>query len=289
MKKLRLRMLVARNIGFCKGVKRAVEITERTLSENPGREVYSLGPVIHNPEAMLRLSELGLKTAKSVSNIPPRSILILPSHGTPASIIALAVKKRLMLVDVTCPHVASVRKICADLCARKRKVLIVGEAAHAEIKALKDSAPGCIIIENEEQVPEGLFSSGKIGIISQTTQSKDRFFGIVGKILKKNPLVKEVDIFNTVCRDTAGRQEEAKELAAQVDLLLVIGSSTSANTRRLVEIGGSVNGNTHLVEKTAGYLTDKIKGARSIGVISGASTPSWLIEEVIGCIKKKNG
>jgi len=286
MKRPAAKIVIAKNTGFCKGVKRAVQIAERTLAENPGRNVYSLGPVIHNSEAMRKLSGLGLKVAKSVAGIPEGSVLILPSHGTPESVITVAAGKRLKLVDVTCPHVASVKRICRDLCARGRKVVIIGEAEHAEIKALKDSAPGCIIIENEEQVPEGLFTSGKIGIISQTTQSKDRFLGIVGVILKKNPLVKEVDICNTVCRDSAGRQEEAKKLAAQVELMLVIGSATSANTRRLAEIGASVNGNTHLVEKPAGNLADKVKGTRSIGVISGASTPSWLIEEVIGCIKE---
>lgn len=285
MRKRPVKVIIAQSTGFCKGVKRAVEIAERTLAENPGRKVYSLGPVIHNPAAMQRLAGLGLKTAGTVAGIPARSVLILPSHGTPGSVIAEASAKKLKLVDVTCPHVASVKKICRDLCARRYKVVIIGEAAHTEIKALKDSAPGCIIVESEEQVPEGLFSSGKIGIVSQTTQSKDRFLGIVGVILKKNPLVKEVDIFNTVCRDSAGRQEEAKKLAAKVDLMLVIGSVTSANTRRLAEIGASVNGNTRLVEKPAGGLAEIIKGARSIGVISGASTPSWLIEEVIGCIK----
>jgi (E)-4-hydroxy-3-methyl-but-2-enyl pyrophosphate reductase len=275
------RVILAENTGFCTGVRRAIEITERLLNEHPGKNIYSLGPVIHNPGVMRRLRLKGLKTVSSVANIPARSILILPSHGTPLGILAPAKKKKLALVDVICPHVASVRGICRRLCERKRKVIIIGEAAHAEIKALKDSAPGCVIIENERQVPEGVFSHQSVGIISQTTQSVKRFFDIVGIIMNKNPLVKEVEIFNTVCKDTAGRQEEAKHLASRVDALLVIGSATSANTKRLLEIGRSVNGLTFLVEKETGIPTDKIRNARKVGVISGASTPGWLIERVV--------
>ncbi|PIP20957.1 MAG: 4-hydroxy-3-methylbut-2-enyl diphosphate reductase, partial [Candidatus Omnitrophica bacterium CG23_combo_of_CG06-09_8_20_14_all_40_11] len=165
-------------------------------------------------------------------------------------------------------------------------VIIVGDRKHPEIKALLDLAPGAYTIDKPEDIKENIFSYKKIGIISQTTQTKDVFFAVVSEILQKNPKVLEVHVYNTICLDTLHRQDEAKKLAGSVDALLIIGSSLSANTKRLLCIGRKINKRTYLVENEKANLDKILKNANKIGLINGASTPQWLVKEIVKKIKE---
>lgn len=278
---------IAKNIGFCSGVKRAIDIVEGTLTQSKSK-IYSLGPVIHNPQVIKQLERKNLSTVDSLDNIEESSTVILPSHGSPPNILNTAKKKNLRFIDVTCPYVSSVHKICHKLYRQGLKVIIIGDKKHPEIKALvgllKDVRVH--VIEKIEDVPQNKFSYKKIGIISQTTQGKDIFFKIVNEILQKNPLAKEVHIFNTICLDTMRRQEEVKKLAGNVDVLLVIGSSTSANTKRLLCIGKKVNPRSYLIETEDAPLYKILKNAKKVGIISGASTPEWFVKRIIKRITK---
>jgi len=274
------RIKLAHNIGFCSGVKRAIDIVEETLSKNKGK-VYSLGAVIHNPEVIRQLEKRNLCIVNSLDNVQEASTLILPSHGTPRNILNAAKIKNLRLVDVTCPYVSLVQKTCNMLYKQGLEVIIIGDRHHPEIKALLDLAPGAHTIDKIQDIRENIFSNKKIGIISQTTQTKDIFFEAISKILQKNPLVKEVHIFNTICLDTVHRQDEVKKLARSVEVLLIIGSSTSANTKRLFSIGRRFNKRTYLIQDEKANPNKVLKNANKIGLISGASTPQWLVEEII--------
>jgi len=276
---------LAKNIGFCSGVKRAIGIIEKYLSKNR-REVYSLGPVIHNLQVIKQLEERNLCIVDSLDKVKDSSAVILPSHGSPRHILNIIKKRKLRLIDVTCPYVSSVQKICDRLYKQGLKVIIVGDRKHPEIKALMDLAPDACVIEKIEDIKENSFSHKKIGVIFQTTQAKDKFFEIVSKILQKNPEVSQAHIFNTICLDTARRQEEAKKLAKAVDALLVIGSSTSANTKRLCYIGRKINKRTYLVEKGIAPIKKILKDVKTVGLISGASTPAWLVKEIVRQIKE---
>ncbi len=276
---------LAKSIGFCSGVRRAIDIVEKTLNSHKGK-VYSYGSIIHNPLVIRRLEKKNLFTVNSFNDVEDSSVVILPSHGSPRFILNAAKKKRLKLVDVICPYVSSVHKICESLYKEKFKVVIIGDKTHPEVKALMDLAPGARIIEKINDIKENEFSYKKIGIISQTTQAKDKFFRIVGKILEKNHNVREVHIFNTICLDTSNRQEEVKRLAGVVDTLLVIGSRTSANTKRLLQLGRKVNKKTFLVEHDNAVSDKILKGARNIGIISGASAPQWLVKAIVKKIKE---
>lgn len=278
---------IAKNIGFCSGVKRAINIVEETLSKSK-LKVYSLGPVIHNPQVVKQLEKKNLYTVNSLDNVEDSSVVILPSHGSPRCILNNAKKKNLRLIDATCPYVSSVHKICNKLYRQALKVVIIGNKRHPEIKTLVDLVKDAYVIEKIKDIPENKFSYKKIGIISQTTQVKDIFFEIVGKILQKNPLMQEVHIFNTICLDTINRQEEVKKIAYDVDVLLVIGSSTSANTKRLLFIGRKINKKTYLIETEDVTLNKILKNVRKVGVISGASTPEGLVKEIIEKIRKMN-
>ncbi len=281
-----LRIKLAKSLGFCSGVSRAINIAESILNKEKGK-VYSLGSIIHNQEEINRLRLKGLINVRSLDEVQDHSCVILPSHGSPRYIIEAARKKKLKLIDVTCPYVSYVHKICKKLYTDKFKVIIIGDSHHPEVKALIDLAPGAIIIENQKDILENQFSYKKVGIISQTTQSKEKFFSIVGLILRKNHNIQEVHIFNTICLDTSRRQEEVKELARAVDRLVVIGSRTSANTKRLLALGRRVNSRTFLAEKDNAALLKHLKGAALIGIISGASAPRWLVDRIIKKIKER--
>lgn len=281
-----LRIKLAKSLGFCSGVSRAINIAESILNKEKGR-VYSLGSIIHNHEEINRLRSKGLINVKSLDEVANHSCVILPSHGSPRNIVEAARKKNLKLIDVTCPYVSHVHKICKKLYTDKFTVIIIGDSHHPEVKALIDLAPGAIIIETQKDILEDQFSYKKVGIISQTTQSKEKFFSIVGSILRKNRNIQEVHIFNTICLDTSRRQEEVKELARAVDRLVVIGSRTSANTKRLLALGRRVNKKTFLAEKDNAALLKHLKGAALIGIISGASAPRWLVDRIIKKIKEQ--
>ncbi|MBU4346523.1 MAG: 4-hydroxy-3-methylbut-2-enyl diphosphate reductase [Candidatus Omnitrophica bacterium] len=277
---------IAKNIGFCSGVRRAIDIVEQALSKSKTK-VYSLGPVIHNHQAIKELKQKNLYTINSLDNIEDSSVVILPSHGSPRYILDKAKKKNLRLIDVTCPYVSSVHRICNKAYRQGFKVIIIGDRRHPEIRALVDLVKDASVIEKIKDIPENGFSRKKIGIISQTTQAKDTFFKIISRILQKNPKVAEVHIFNTICLDTIARQEEVKKLAYTVDVLLIIGSSISANTKRLFCIGRRINKRAYLIQTKDAPLNRILKNARTVGVISGASTPSWLVEEIIKKIRKR--
>lgn len=271
---------LAKNIGFCAGVRRAITIVEETLEQGKSN-IYSFGPIIHNAQVIKDLQSRNLLVTRSIKDLPAGSTLILPSHGTPERILKAAVIKRLKLIDVTCPNVSNLQNICKSLYKDGFEVVIVGDKAHPEVKALADIAKKVHIIEKESDIKKSNLENKKIGIISQTTQNKDKFFEIVSKILKSNSLIKEVRIFNTICLDTTRRQEEVKRLAKEVDVLLVIGSKFSANTKRLVNIGRKINEKTFLIEDEFSPIKRFINKAGRVGLISGASAPDWLVKKII--------
>jgi 4-hydroxy-3-methylbut-2-enyl diphosphate reductase len=280
-----LRIKLAKSVGFCSGVRRAIDIAEKTLKHKKAR-VYCLGSIIHNPLVIRRLQKKNLLRVTSLDDVEPSSTVILPSHGSPRFILEAAKNKKIKLIDVTCPYVSSVHKICKSLYKQDFKVIIIGDKDHPEVKALLDLAPNAYIIEDKNDIKENEFSYKKIGIISQTTQAKDEYFKIISRILEKNHEVLEVHIFNTICLDTSKRQEEVKKLAGVVDTLLVIGSRTSANTNRLLHLGLKVNKKTFLVEEDNEALDKILKNARDVGITSGASAPQWLVKAIVRKIKK---
>jgi len=276
---------LACSIGFCSGVKRAIDIASRVLDRSKGR-VYSLGPIIHNREVIESLQARGLVPVSSLARVAAGSTVILPSHGSARCVLAAARKKRLRLIDVTCPHVSRVQKICSKLSQDRLEVVIVGDKDHPEVRALRDLAPGAQVISSPSDLRVNQFSSKRVGIISQTTQSKEAFWAMVAALIDKNHDIRELHIYNTICRDTAQRQEEVKKLAGAVDVLLVIGSATSANTKRLLHRARKVNRCSFLVENERSALRARIQGARSIGVISGASAPQWLVDRIVGKVRQ---
>ena len=275
---------LAKSIGFCAGVRRAITIVEQTLA-NSHAKAYSFGPVIHNAQVIRDLNEKGLLVTNSITKVAPHSILILPSHGSSGLILKEATKRKLNLVDVTCPNVSNLQKICRQLNDDGFEIVIFGDRRHPEVRALVDIADKAHIVEIPRDISGLKLSNNRIGLISQTTQNRDKFIDFVSKVLKNNSWIKEVRIFNTICLDTWRRQEEVKSLAKEVDVLFVIGSKFSANTKRLLNIGRKLNKKTFLIESASSPMKRFIKDADVVGLISGASAPDWLVKQIIKKLK----
>lgn len=270
-------MLIAHS-GFCSGVKRAVELASQAAKEKG--KVYSLGPIIHNSQVIEGLHKEGIEVIHSLDQISEGTVIIR-SHGAPPSVIRLCAKKRLNVIDATCPIVKRAQNVAQLLYNDGYMVIIVGDRNHHEVKSLLGFAgKGAKVVEN----PEGLggIKEKKLGILSQTTQSVDNFCKVVGKAAA---IVKEVRAFNTICEAMQSRQEETAMLSREVDLMFIVGGVESANTRRLSYISREAGCQTYQIEEAAEIECNWLNGKKRLGVSAGASTPDWIIEEVLHKLK----
>ena len=270
-----MKLLVAKSAGFCFGVKRAMDMALKAAKKNPD-QLYTLGPLIHNPQAVEFLKELGIKVKDRVERIPHGTV-IFRSHGVSSGDLKKARRRKLRIIDATCPIVKKAQYYANYLHRQGYALLIVGEAQHPEVEAIRSYLDeGVMVVDHVTAVHE-LGPWEKLGIIAQTTQSVGLFKEIVASCLER---AREVRVFNTMCRATMIRQREALEIAKKVDCMIVIGGYDSGNTRRLAAICGEIQPHTHHIE-TARELNPKWLAKREkIGLTAGASTPSWIIKEV---------
>ena len=276
-----MEVILADYLGFCYGVKRAIKIARENAS-GEGSPSCTLGPIIHNPQMVERLREEGIGTVESLDELEQGTIIIR-SHGVGPLIYAEAEKKGLDVVDATCPHVHKAQMSAKALSDKGYMVVIIGEKEHPEVQSIFEwSAHKAVIVETEEEA-EALPSCQKMGIVSQTTFSGSRFKEIVGKLLDKS---REIKIERTICTATEQRQAAAIELAARVDLMLVIGGKNSANTTRLAQLCAE-QCTTYHIETAAELLPQWFDKIEKIGITAGASTPDWIIKEVYKQCQKK--
>lgn len=278
-----MEVLVARYAGVCYGVQRALKLASEAAERDV--PVHSLGPLIHNPQAVEALKVLGVDVADSPSDAGS-GVLVIRSHGVGPSIIADARSRGLEVVDATCPHVTKAHEAAEKLRADGYAVVIVGEADHPEVEGIMAHAGGeAIVVESAAELPHRL-PSRRVGVVVQTTQSESRLTEVVAALL---PRVHELEVHNTICSATAKRQQSAAELAAEVDVVVVVGGHNSGNTTRLAEICREVNARTYHVETAADLEERWFDGASKVGVTAGASTPSEQMDGVIQAIEAMNG
>lgn len=271
-------IVLTKHVGFCSGVKRAVNLAYEAAK---GEKVYSLGPLIHNPQEVRRLKKAGVKVIRSLGNLR-EGTLIVRSHGLPEQTICLAQRRGLNIVDATCPLVKRVQKIARRLRQDGYQIVMIGDRQHPEVKAVQDRTGHKTLVFSEPKEIIRFLSQGKVGVIAQTTQSEDNFLKIVGQLKKFN---RNIKVFNTICRETARRQKELLDLVKKVDMVLIIGGFNSANTRRLVELGREAGMCTYHLESSKDLKKIKLNGAKKIGIITGASTPNWLVGELVEELK----
>ena len=265
----------AKYLGFCEGVKLAIEKTNEALRGNK-KKIFVIGPLIHNPQVIEKLSKEGLITVEDLDEIDKNGILIVRSHGLSEPKIKKAIEMGIQIIDSTCYKVKNLHKLSKQLVNEGYQLVLIGDHYHAEVRAIKESiSDNVVVISTPEEVESTKFKR-KVGIVVQTTQSENNFYKIVSRILKQ---VEELRVFNTICKASILRQNAANELSKDVDLMIVIGGKESANTRRLYEICRE-NTETHHIESKEEIKPSWLKGKNKIGITAGASTPDWIIEEV---------
>ena len=266
-----MQVILAEHLGFCYGVKRAIKIAR----EHADGKSCTLGPIIHNPQMVERLQKEGVGAVDNLSDLKEGTIIIR-SHGVGPEVYEQAKTRGLKLVDATCPHVKKAQRSAQRLVEEGRKVVIIGEKNHPEVKSIFDwSDQKAIIIDTIEEA-EGLPECKKLGIVSQTTFSGERFNRIVARLLDKS---RDIKILRTICNATDQRQSAAIELAKNVELMIVIGGRNSANTTRLKQLCEK-KCRTYHIETAEELQPDWLRNVKKIGITAGASTPDWIIREV---------
>jgi len=270
-----MKVIVAENCGFCPGVRNAISMAEKILSEE--KEVYSLGSIIHNRDVVERLAKTGLKTVDNVDQIPAGTVLIR-SHGAAPEQIAKLKAKGLKIVDATCVLVKRVQQIAAELTEDGYKVVIIGDENHPEVQAVMGCAKDVVVVANEADL-HNLPKNKKLGVVCQTTQSPEHFSRMICAIGGHG--FSELKVINTLCREAIKRQESAVEMCKKVDIMFVLGGLQSANTRKLAELCKKYNNKTFHLQNWNEFDRNICSGKKIAGVTAGASTPDWIIAEFV--------
>lgn len=277
-----MQVLVSKKCGFCFGVENAIEMAEELLSER--QEVYCLGSIIHNEQVVKQLAAKGLKVVKDLAEVPPARpgqpipTVLIRSHGCHPDILKEIEKRGLQLVDATCILVKRAQKLVQEMDQQGYQVVIIGDPKHPEVEGAVGYAPKVTVVADEKDL-EKLPASGRVAVISQTTQSPEDFGRLVG-LIATHPF-EELKVVNTICRETARRQQAAVELCQKVDVMFVLGGKNSANTRELAELCRRHNVPTYHLECLGDFNAQHIVGSKAAGVTAGASTPDWIIEEFV--------
>ncbi len=266
---------IARTAGFCWGVRRTVDKVME-VADHVGGPVVTLGPIIHNPQAVARMRDKGVGTVAEVQEVLPGTTVVVRTHGAVKPELALARQRGLEVVDGTCPYVKYPQAIAQRLSREGYHVVIVGDANHAEVKGVVSYAEGpCTVVKPGGPIPD--LKDKKVAVIAQTTCIGAEFERVVGALALRH---KEVRAVNTICTDTDERQADARALAREVDAVVVVGGKNSANTRHLAEICKAIQPRTWHVETEEEIEPSWFQGCRVVGISAGASTPEWVVEGV---------
>jgi len=265
----------AKTQGFCFGVAITVKKAEEAVAR-PGAAVTTLGHVVHNPQMVATLEQQGLRNADSVEDVPDGTTLFVRAHGLPTSVYERAQEKQLTVIDATCPMVTKIHVQAEKLRKDGYKIVVVGDANHPEVKGTLSHVPGAWCIETVEDIAK-LPRASKVGVVVQSTWSGAGFTDIVKALSEK---YYEVRAVNTICTDTHNRQAEAGELARDVEVMVVVGGKTSANTKHLAELSATSGARAYHIEGPDELQPEWFAGVGVTGLMSGASTPGWLVDQV---------
>ena len=277
-----MKVIRASVLGFCFGVRRAVELAEKALNENPQKKVYSLGPLIHNESVLKSLGERGLITVeeKDMGSIPPESVVIIRAHGVAPKVIQMLEEKKCFIVDATCPRVKASQKMVERYTSQNDYVVLTGDRNHGEVIGIAGYAGENFIQVQDYKEAEKIQikDSDKVNVIllSQTTYSPVEFAKIEKLFRSK---YKNLAVMNTICPATNERQNALLELCKKVDGVLVIGGKTSANTTRLFITAKENCKNCAHIQSEKDIPKDFYK-LKTVGITAGASTPDGIIDTV---------
>ena len=280
---MKFQIIKAKSSGFCFGVRRALKIAKEVSLQMKGKKnIYMLGDIVHNEFVINEIKSWGIKKVNEISQIPSRSILIIKAHGVGPQIYKEAKNKKLKIIDATCPMVKEIHQKAQDLEKRDYKVIIIGDKEHEEVIGICGYLKDPLVVSNYKEAAKIELKSKKIGVVCQSTQNIESASLILRELSKK---CEELIFINTICTPTRIHQKEAEEIAQRVDLMFVIGSKRSANTKRLFKICKKVNKNTYWIENAPQIKKEWLEKIKKIGITAGASTPDYIIQEVINTIR----
>jgi len=271
-----MEILVAKHMGFCGGVKRAVEMAAGAATDAQDA-VVTWGPLIHNPQVVNRLEAGGVRVAETLEEMRGETFVV-SAYGVEHAVLDAARERGMTIVDATCPVVIRAHSLAFKLVEEGYQLIIVGDHGHPEMVTVKEVLGEKVTIVHTREEVAQVRLRGRIAVMSQTTQSQENFRQIVGDLSLRT---KELRVVNTLCPAITVRQEEAERLVEEVDTLVIIGGHHSSNTTRLAEIGRAHGLPTHHVEVPDEIEPSWFEGVQKVGVMSGASTPEWIIADVI--------
>ena len=275
-----MEVTIAKNSGLCYGVKRALRLAKETRIHKT-KKVFTFGDLIHNPQVITDLEQKGIHSIDDIDMIAEGTVIIR-SHGVSPKIYDSFNKKKIEIVDATCPIVKKIQKLVEALAKKEEEIIIVGNKKHPEIKGLIGySKKKGIIIESEHQA-KNLPPKKSRAVLAQSTQDLFLFIAVVSALIERT---EELKVYNTICQSTQTRQKSTSELASCVDTLFIIGGKNSSNTKKLYQISKRILPHTYFIEKADHITPVMVKGAKKIGLSGGASTPPEAIQEAVAKIK----
>ena len=271
-----MKIEVAAHAGFCFGVRRSVSAVDELLKS--GKRITTLGPVIHNPAVIEGMKARGVVVAEEKEEVEGDTVVIR-AHGAPKSVHDYFLKKGMEVVDTTCPFVERIHRRVREASAQGIPVLIVGEKEHAEVVGIRGWVEGsdCFIVYSAGEI-DALPPMQRACIVAQTTTPQALYDGLCAHLRERIP---ECEVFGSICKATVLHQSEARELAARVDVMLVVGGRNSSNTRKLFALCSEICKRTYFIEKAEQVAGIPVKGNEIIGITAGASTPDEIIKEVV--------
>lgn len=272
-----MKIELAKNYGFCFGVKRAIKKAEQI------KDAATIGPLIHNNEEISRLAKnFNVKTLEDIHSLSTEKKAIIRTHGITKGDLAELQKKNIEIYDATCPFVTKPQQICEKMSNEGYEVVIFGDENHPEVKGVKSyvSTKAYVVLDKSEL--ENVKLPHKIAVVSQTTKKVQHFMELVNFLMLK---VKEVRVFNTICDATFKNQEAITELSSRADVMIIVGGKNSANTKQLFLIAQNACKDSYLIENENELNPAWFEGKEHCGISAGASTPDWIIQKVISKIE----
>jgi len=278
-----MEILLAKDMGFCWGVRRAIDIMEKATEERG--EIVSLGPIVHNPQVVRELEDKGVRSA----NKPPydNSLPVaITAHGAGPEVLQEARARGTEVIDTTCPIVTRSQRWAKKMAEAGFTVVIFGDSRHREVKGVLGWAGSHgLALKDGDPIPDDLPS--RLAIISQTTQNPERFADFVSRLMREHvDAISELRVINTLCDVTSSQQAAASELAEEVDLMIVVGGHNSANTKHLLEVCREEGASAYHVESPDEVKAEWLKGCKRVGITAGASTPDSTVEAVVRRIQR---
>jgi len=272
-----MKIELAESYGFCFGVKRAIKIAE----DNRNSATY--GPLIHNANEIDRLkNDFNVALSENLDSFKEGETAVIRTHGIPKQELSTLNERHVNVVDATCPYVTKPQQICEEMSAQGYDIVIFGDESHPEIKGVKSYAIGNVFVVNSADEIEGLRLREKVATVAQTTRKIEEYQQIIGKLMAKH---KEVRVFNTICNATFDNQDAVRDLAQKADVMIVIGGKNSSNTKQLHSIAQEFCPESHHIESQDDLRAEWFSGKIFCGISAGASTPDWIIDDVVAAIK----